>query len=43
MTTHTTIRVLAVSVVRQEAGARGGLPAVGLKLATLVQRLQVSV
>ena len=26
---------------RQEAGARGGKPAVGLKLATLVQNLQV--
>lgn len=26
---------------RQEAGARGGQPAVGMKLSTLVQRLQV--
>ena len=26
---------------RKEAGARNGLPAVGLKLSTLVQRLQV--
>ena len=30
------------SLCRREAGAKGGLPAVGLKLNTLVQRLQVS-
>jgi coatomer protein complex subunit alpha (xenin) len=27
---------------RKEAGARGGLPAVGVKLNTLVQRLQIA-
>ena len=31
-----------ITISRKEAGARGGVPAVGLKLSDLVQRLQAA-
>jgi len=35
-------RFLRVTVCRKEAGAKGGVPAVGMKLSDLIQRLQVA-
>lgn len=34
--------IISISFPRKEAGAKSGLPAVGLKLSTLVQRLQAA-